>query len=598
MTQLFEKHPTAPGGGSAAIARSRIPPALLAALVLLAPVSAAGQEVQVVEHRLDNGMTLLLVPRPGDPNIAAGWVAKVGSVNERPGITGVAHLFEHMMFKGTHTIGTRDIEEDLRLIEALDALKAEMQVEEARLIEQHRRGVIDDPQSPDVRSARHRELLEEFDALLARQSELLIKEDFSRLYSGQGASALNAGTSYDFTIYFVNVPANKLELWFWLESDRLLNPVFREFYAERDVVHEERRLRTDSTPIGKFREQFDAMFWESSPYSWPVIGWPSDIEGVTREEALAFFDVYYAPNNIAATLVGDFDPDEAIALAERYFGRLQRGARPALGPRTREMPQLAEKRMVAYAETNPQVVIRYHSVPDGHVDEPALVVLGQLLNGRTGRLYLALVEDQQVATGASGGQAGFKYEGMFELRGTARQGRTPEEVEQALYAELERLKNEPVGERELQKVKNQNAASTFRALEGNFQLMMQLLIRESNRGWETINTDPPLYDTVTADDIMRVANEYFLAETRAVAIYYRQGGEPAGDDRFTDLDDQERQQVEQMAGMIRQANREQLDQLLAGADQMRAQAPAESQDMVEAIIELVRERLAELGGGL
>ena len=566
-------------------------------VLLLLPSAAAAQEVRVIEHELDNGMTLLLVPRPGDPNIAAGWVAKVGSVNERPGITGVAHLFEHMMFKGTHTIGTTNIEQDLGIIGELDALKAEIRVEEARLIERHRLGKIDDPQNPDVRSPRHQELLEEFDALLARQSELLIKEDFSRIYTGQGASGMNAGTSYDFTIYFVNVPANKLELWFWMEADRLLNPVFREFYAERDVVHEERRLRTDSTPIGKFREQFDAMFWESSPYSWPVVGWPSDIEGIAREEALEFFDVYYAPNNIAAALVGDFDPDEAGALAERYFGRLPRGARNPFPPRTREMPQLAEKRMVAHAETNPQVVIRYHSVPDGHVDEPALVVLGQLLNGRTGRLYKALVEEQEVATGASGGQAGFKFEGMFELRGTAKQGRTPEEVEQAIHGELERLKSEPVGSRELQKVKNQNAAGTFRDLEGNFQLMMQLLIRENMRGWETINTDPPLYDAVTAEDIMRVAGKYFTPETRAVAIYYRKGGAAAEDDRFTDLDDEERQQVEQMAGMIRQMNKEQVDQMLAGADQMRAQAPEESQDMVDALVELIRERLAELGGG-
>ncbi|MCE2542418.1 MAG: insulinase family protein [Acidobacteria bacterium] len=566
-------------------------------VLLLLPAAATGQEVRVIEHELDNGMTLLLVPRPGDPNIAAGWVAKVGSVNERPGITGVAHLFEHMMFKGTHAIGTTDIEQDLRIIEELDALKAEIRIEEAHLTELQRLGKIDDPQDPDARSPRHQELLDEFEALLARQSELLIKEDFSRVYTGQGASGMNAGTSYDFTIYFVNVPANKLELWFWMEADRLLNPVFREFYAERDVVHEERRLRTDSTPIGKFREQFDAMFWESSPYSWPVVGWPSDISGITREEALAFFDVYYAPNNLAATLVGDFDPDEAIALAERYFGRLPRGARDPFPPRTREMPQLAEKRMLAHAETNPQVVIRYHSVPDGHVDEPALVVLGQLLNGRTGRLYKALVEEQEVATGASGGQAGFKFEGMFELRGTARQGRTPEEVEQAIYAELERLKSEPVGSRELQKVKNQNAASTFRDLEGNFQLMMQLLIRENMRGWETINTDPPLYDAVTAEDIMRVAGKYFTPETRAVAVYYRKGGAAAEDERFTDLDDEERQQVEQMAGMIRQMNEEQLDQMLAGADQMRSQAPPESQDMVDALVELVRERLAELGGG-
>ena len=566
-------------------------------VLLLLPAAAAAQEVRVIEHELANGMTLLLVPRPGDPNVAAGWVAKVGSVNERPGITGVAHLFEHMMFKGTHTIGTTNIEQDLGIIGELDVLKAEIRVEEARLIERHRLGEIEDPQNPDARSPRHEELIEQFDALLERQSELLISEDFSRIYTGQGASGMNAGTSYDFTIYFVNVPANKLELWFWMEADRLLNPVFREFYAERDVVHEERRLRTDSTPIGKFREQFDAMFWESSPYSWPVVGWPSDIEGITREEALAFFDVYYAPNNIAATLVGDFDPDAAVALAESYFGRLPRGVRNPFPPRTREMPQLAEKRMVAHAETNPQVVVRYHSVPDGHVDEPALVVLGQLLNGRTGRLYKALVEEQEVATGASGGQAGFKFEGMFELRGTAKQGRTPEEVEQAIYAELERLKTEPVGSRELQKVKNQNAAGTFRDLEGNFQLMMQLLIRENTRGWETINTDPPLYDTVTAEDIMRVADLYFMPETRAVAIYYRKGGADAGDDRFTDLDDEERQQVEQMAGMIRQMDKEQLGQIMAGTDQMRAQAPPENQDMVEAIAELVRERLAELGGG-
>ena len=275
------------------------------------PSAALGQEVTVIEHELENGLKLLLVPRPGDPNVAAGWIARVGSVYERPGITGVAHLFEHMMFKGTRTIGTRDIEADLEIIAQLDAVRRELEVEEANLLAAHRLGQLDNPQDPAVRSARHVELLERFRELIAQQSELVVKEDFSRVYSSQGASGMNATTSYDFTLYFVNVPANKLELWFWMESDRLLNPVFREFYAERDVVHEERRLRTDSTPIGKYREQFDAMFWQSSPYSWPVIGWPSDLEGMTREEAMAFFDIYYAPNNIAAALVGDFDVDRA-----------------------------------------------------------------------------------------------------------------------------------------------------------------------------------------------------------------------------------------------------------------------------------------------
>ena len=515
---------------------------LLVLVVCMAGIHPAlAQEVPVIEHELENGLKILLVPRPGDPNISAGWIARVGSVYESPGITGVAHLFEHMMFKGTQTIGTSDIGEDLEIIDQLDALKAELYVEEAQLLQAHRLGEIEDPHDPGARSQRHVELLEDFDRLIERQQALLIKEDFSRVYTGQGASGMNAGTSYDYTIYFINVPANKLELWFWMEADRLLNPVFREFYSERNVVHEERRLRTDSTPIGKFQEQFDAMFWESSPYSWPVVGWPSDLEGMTREEALAFFDQYYAPNNLAAALVGDFDPEAAVALAERYFGRIPRSARPPLEPRTREMPQLAEKRMVAYAETNPQVVTRYHSVPDGHVDEPALVVLGQLLNGRTGRLYKSLVEGQEVATNASGGQSGFKFEGMFQLRGTAAQEHTPEEVEQALYAELELLKTEPVTDRELQKVKNQNAAGNFRDLQGNFQLLMNLLIRESNRGWETINTDPPLYEAVTAEDVMRVANTYFTAENRAVAIYYRQEGGAEEDPLLAGLDDQERQ---------------------------------------------------------
>ena len=555
-------------------------------------VTAGAQQVPVEEVVLDNGMTLLLLPRPGDPNVAAGWVAKVGSVYERPGITGVAHLFEHMMFKGTAAIGTRNIEQDLQIIAELDEVKAALRVEETALLEAERLGRIDDAGDPAHRSEGHRALMDRFEALLAQQEELLIPEDFSRIYSGQGASGMNAGTSYDFTLYFVNVPANKLELWFWMEADRLLNPVFREFYAERDVVHEERRLRTDSTPTGKFEEQFNSLFWQSSPYSWPVIGWPSDLEGITRAEALEFFDLYYAPNNLTAALVGDFDPDEAKALAERYFGRLSRGDRSAPQPRTREMPQMSEKRMHAYAETNPQVVIRYHSVPDGHVDEPALVVLGQLLNDRTGRLYRALVEDQGVATRASGGQSGFKFEGMFELRGVAAEGHTPEDVEEALYAEMERLKTEPVDERELQKVKNQNAASNFRQLQSNFFLMYSMLMREAYRGWETLNTDPPLYDAVTAEDIMRVAGTYFESENRTVAIYYREESDEAPDPRLTGLDPEEQQQVRQMEAMIGQLNAEQLGQFMSQFEQMSAQAPPESQDMVAVVLELLRERQA------
>ena len=574
----------------------RRPAILIVPLLLLLAAPTSAQQVDAQEYTLENGMTLLMVPRRGDPNIAAGWVAEVGSVYERPGITGVAHLFEHMMFKGTRTIGTTDIEEDLRIIEQLDEVKAQLREERQKLLGAHRLGQIDDPDDPELRSPRHTDLLLQFDDLLARQKALLISTEIDRIYTGHGASRLNAATFYDWTRYQVNIPANKLELWFWMESDRLANPVFREFYSERDVVHEERRRSIDSTPTGKFDEQFEAMFWESSPYSWPIVGWPSDLEGITREEALAFFDVYYAPNNLTAVLVGDFDPDEAIALAQRYFGRLARGSKPPVRPRTREMPQLAEKRMVAYAETTPQVAVRYHSVPDGHVDEPALVFLGQILSGRTGRLYKSLVELQQVANNASAGQAGYGFEGFFALRGTAKPGKTPEDVEQALYKELENLQTKPVTDRELQKVKNQNAARNFRSLRFNFGLMLELLVRAAWRDWGTINTDPPLYDAVTAEDIMRVANTYFAPENRAVAIYYRKERTAAEDTLLAGLDEEEQQQVEQMRTMMGQMDAERLRQFIAQFEQVAGQGPSENQDMVEVVLKILRARLAELGG--
>ena len=236
----------------------------LAALIGLPPAAVA-QQLAVQELVLDNGMKVLMVPRKGDPNVAAGWVARVGSVNERPGITGISHLFEHMMFKGTRAIGTTDIEKDLRLQAQMDAVKAKIRVEEQDQFRRLRLGEITDLRDPKTRSAAHNALLAELAGLEKAQKDLIVKNEFDRIYTSAGASGMNAGTSNDFTVYFINVPANKLELWFWMESDRLANPVFREFYAERDVVREERRLRTESTPTGRFQEEFEAMFWTASP---------------------------------------------------------------------------------------------------------------------------------------------------------------------------------------------------------------------------------------------------------------------------------------------------------------------------------------------
>ncbi|HZH32014.1 MAG TPA: insulinase family protein [Pyrinomonadaceae bacterium] len=570
--------------------------------IFLCAFAAAAQKVPVQEVVLDNGMRLLLVTRKGDPNVAAGWVARVGSVNERPGITGLSHLFEHMMFKGTHAIGTKNIEENLKLIKEMDAVRADLRREEQALILKARRGEISDAKDPKFRSERHKELLARFNELTKREKELMVKDEFDRIYTTAGGSGMNAGTSNDFTVYFINVPANKLELWFWMESDRLRNPVFREFYSERDVVHEERRLRTDSTPTGKFNELYDSMFWQSSPYGWPVVGWPSDLEGITREEALEYFAVNYAPNNLTACLVGDIDPARATELARMYFGRLPRGPREPEPVRTSEMPQLAEKRMVAYAETVPQVRVRYHTVAEGHPDDFALDILGSVLSGRTGRLYKSLVTQQAVANSASASHDGRKYEGLFELSGVAKPGKTPEEVEQALYKEIERLQKEPVDARELQKVKNQYAANDFRGLQSNFGLMVQLLLRDNNRGWATLNTDPARYQAVTAEDIRRVAGLYFKPENRTIAIYHTkkpEGGAAASaaeDPALAGLTDQEKAQLGGMRAMLAQAKAEQIKMMLSRIEQQGASAPADKQNFIRVVRKMLEDRLKQLEG--
>ena len=572
--------------------------ALLA--LLLCAGAARAQNVPVQEVVLDNGMHLLMVPRKGDPNIAAGWITRTGSVNERPGITGLSHLFEHMMFKGTRTIGTKNIDQNLALIKEMDDVRAQMRAEDKELIRRARLGEIDDPKDPKNRSEKYKQLLARFDELTKREKDLMVKDEFDRVYTSAGASGMNAGTSNDFTVYFINVPANKLELWYWMESDRLANPVFREFYSERDVVHEERRLRTDSTPTGKFDEQFDALFWMSSPYGWPVVGWPSDLEGITREEALDYFAVNYAPNNLTACLVGDFEPARATELARKYFGRLPRGPREPEPVRTQEMKQLAEQRMVAYAETSPQVRVRYHSVADGHPDDFALGVLGDILSGRTGRLYKSLVLQQEVANNASANQNGSKYEGYFELRGTAKPGKTPEEVEQALYREIERLQKEPVPAEELQKIKNQSAANQFRGLQSNFGLMVQLLLRDANRGWATINTDEARVQAVTAEDIRRVANKYFTPENRTVAIYRtkQSAGGDAEDATLAGLSDQEKAQVRQLRAMLPQMKTaEQVRGILQMVEQRAAGAPADKQKGFQVVKKMLEDRLKQLEGG-
>ena len=571
----------------------------LAALAvgLLAPVPLFGQTaVPVEEFTLANGMRFLAVVRPEMTTVSAGWAARVGSANEHPGITGMSHFFEHMMFKGTPTVGTTDAERDQAIIEEQEAIQEQIRAIYRDRREASRLGLINDPFGQEDLPPELTALRGEFDALVEEQRTLMVKDEFDRIYTEAGASGMNAFTSHDQTVYFITVPQNRLELWFWMESERLLRPVFREFYAERDVVHEERRLRTESTPTGEFDEAFDAMFWQSHPYSWPVIGWPSDLRVFTLAQAEEFYDTYYAPGNLVGALVGNFDLEEAKAMAEKYFGRLESGPE-APDVVTLEMEQNAGKRLDAACDCQPQVAIRYHTVPFRHRDQYALDVLAGLLNGRTGRLYKTMVLGDEIASSAAAFQQNRKWAGLIEITAEARGDATPADLEAAIGRELTRLIEEPIPADEIQKVKNQVAAAAWERLDSGFFLLLQLLVYDSLGDWEYLNTWADQTLAVTEEDIKRVAAKYLVPTNRAVAHYTRKAGTAAEEipAELAELPATLRQQVMAQIRQIREStDRAGLEAMLAQFGQMMGEAPPPMRTALGYVEQVIRDRIAEL----
>ncbi len=569
-------------------------------VALVAPACGASEkkaEVPVAEFTLANGMRFLVVSRPAQATVMGGWVAHVGSANERPGTTGVAHFFEHMMFKGSRVIGTKDAVRDQAVMAEQEELQERIRAEYSRQRERYRKGEIDDPFAPANRTPELAALEAEFQKLVEEQRGLMVKDEFDKIYTEAGASGMNATTNSDSTIYFITVPANKVELWFWMESERLLQPVFREFYAERDVVQEERRLRVESTPTGRFDEQLNAMFWTSHPYKWDAIGWMSDLKTLSMADAKEFFSTYYAPGNLTAALVGNISVAEARALAEKYFGRIPPSGKPVPDVVTLEEKQLAEKRMNAECDCQPQVSLQFHTVPFEHRDQYALDVVQSLLNGQTGRLRKALVLDQKIASSASAGQQSLRWNGSFVLAAETRGDATPAALEAALWAELGKLQSAVVPADELTKVKNQIVADSYRNLENPFFLLLQLLFYDGWGDFKYLNEWSAKTLAVTAEDVQRVAKQYFTVKNRTVATYNRKAGAAAEEipAELAGLPAAVRQQVLAQIRQIRQIeDPAMLEQALAGIEQQRAEIPPEMKPMADAIERAAREQLEKL----
>jgi predicted Zn-dependent peptidase len=473
-------------------------------------------------------------------------------------------------------------------------MRAEMAEMRARL----RRGEIAGMDDPAARTPRYKELEAKFDELVLKQRGNIIKDQLDQIYTKNGGEFLNAGTDQDATAYFMRLPKNKLELWAWLESDRLLNPVFREFYSERDVVFEERRLRTESTPLGKFDEAFNSIFWDAHPYSWPVVGWASDIPMYTLQQAKDYFATYYAPNNITGVLVGDFKTAEVKPLLERYFGRLKRGP---LAPEvvTLEPKSLGEKRFYAEAETSPTVRVWWQGVSVVHRDFAVLDLLTDILSGRTGRLTKALVLDQKIANNASAYVNGQKYGGFVGAEITVKDGQEPSTVEASLYEVLGKLKTELVPDQELQKVKNQAKANAYRRLSNATFIMFQLLQNDGSGDWRKINTQAEEVDAVTAADIQRAAKLYFTKETRAVGIFTRKAAEsgatPEEDPDIAALPAEAKPMARQAVGRIKaEKDPAKLKAQLAEMQGQASQVPPQMKPIFDLLLKRAEERLAEL----
>ena len=472
-------------------------------------LAAQSLEQKVAFKKLSNGMTVILVERHGAPVFSTIYGFKVGSVDETPGITGTAHLFEHMAFKGTPKIGTTDYEKEKPIMEKVNQVGREWSLE-----------LLKGDNADKAKVAR---LREELTKLEAEQKKYVVKDEIDVIYTDVGGVGLNAGTGTDQTSYVISLPSNELELFCLVESERIKNAVLREFYTERSVIQEERKQTTEAVPTRMLYEMFMGAAFIAHPYNHPVVGWASDINSVTLEEAQAFKSKFYTPNNCVLAIVGDIYPEKAWPLVEKYFGEIPRGSDPPV-LRTIEPKQIGERRVKIEFEAEPMLVLGFHKPTFPTKEDAAASVLSYVLtSGRTSRMYKDLVQDKQIAVSVSAGSGpGTRYPNLMTFSGNPRYPHTVEELETAIMGHIEKVKTEPITERELQKVKNNLEASYIRSMSSNMGLAMTLMRYQLLFGdWKLYLKYKDIITSITAADVMDFAKNHLTLKNRTVAYLIR-----------------------------------------------------------------------------
>jgi predicted Zn-dependent peptidase len=486
-------------------------------LLLLIPGLLFGQNLQEFEKKvttftLANGLTFVVIERHDAPVVSFHTYVNAGAVDDPKGRTGLAHMFEHMAFKGTPNIGSKNWPAEKKALEEIEQVYDRLDAERNKAFRA-------DPRKIEALQAEVKAAIEKADSYVE-------SNEYDRIVESNGGVGLNAGTAEDQTTYFYSFPANRIELWFLLESERFLRPVFREFYKERDVVREERRMRIESSPQGQLVEALSSTAFAAHPYKNSPAGWASDIENLRASEAEAFYQRYYGPSNLTISIAGDVNPAQAKKLAEKYFGRIP--ARPAPPVVTTvEPPQNGEKRVMVASPAQPFLVIAYKRPDQYSKDNAALDVLEQILSGgRTSIIYREMVRDKKIALGAASYATypGGKYPGLFLFFVVPNTGHTVEENEKDVYEIIDRVKKEKPDAVALQRVKTNLRAALIQKLDSNSGLASELASYQAAYGdWRKLFTELDEYNQVTADDVQRVAQKYLLESTRTVVYTYAPG---------------------------------------------------------------------------
>jgi predicted Zn-dependent peptidase len=463
--------------------------------LLLCGISYAEVNLAVHKEVLPNGLTVLLHPNKQAPTVSCRLFYVTGSVHEVPGKSGLAHILEHELFKGTHKVGIQDSVADARFMAVQDSLQALIR-----------------PAKLAGDTATVKKLTAEHDSVLNEHRKIFVKDELWGAYQAAGGTGLNAFTTDLMTAYIVTLPKNKVELFMWLESDRMQNAVLREFYSERDVVREERRMRYDDKPTGRYYETLNSLIYEAFPYRVPTIGWPSDIANLTREMADEHYRKYYKPRNAILVLAGDLDTTATMQMVKKYFGPIPAGE--AFPPLTvRDPEQVGEKRFTQVRPDAPNLYTLVFKTPEvGDPEIYALDIAEGVLNGRSGRLYKRLVEQEKLAVSVSAGNSPNKYVSEFSVRVNMRPDADPAKVEKIVWEELEKLKNEPVSEREFQKVKNHAYAGLVRSFTDMENVATMLAWYEMYGDYRIFLNWAGELEKVSAAQVQEAAKRTFLRE--------------------------------------------------------------------------------------